>query len=221
MTKALGGASMNKIVTRKKRYESFKQRFWIKVKVGTVDECWEWQNGTVNGYGSLTRVKGERRKETIAHRICWDMYFGTPNNDLEVGHSCSNRRCVNPRHLYITTRTENMREVAQRDNGYVYPKPISIEKAEQIRREAIGLQIKYNVRGWITKLNENQLYEIYEVINGRSPEIKKLPVDEMMICGHSASYVASTGEGTNFCLMCAFLEDHNAIVKVRKALDQL
>ena len=41
---------------------------------------------------------------------------------------------------------------------------------------------------------------------------------EIMTCGHEKRYIASTGEGTHFCVMCAFLAEHRINEKIRKVL---
>ena len=64
-------------------------------------QCWIWQGGTNNaGYG-LIRVNEEEGMKTV-HRVVKDHY--QPHNSIitpEVQHSCGNKLCVNPLHLYV------------------------------------------------------------------------------------------------------------------------
>jgi hypothetical protein len=70
-----------------------------------VGDCWEWQ-GYVDklGYGRL----GKKR----AHRMSYEKHKGPIPAGLMVCHSCDNRKCINPEHLWIGTQTDNMRDMA-------------------------------------------------------------------------------------------------------------
>lgn len=73
--------------------------------------CWDWV-GTLarNGYGRI-KVFGRQR---IAHRYSYELHCGPIPDDLEIMHSCDNRRCINPGHMRLGTHAENMREAAER-----------------------------------------------------------------------------------------------------------
>ena len=95
------------------RGRPLEQRFWVKVK--KTPGCWEWTAATTsNGYGQFS-VDGRYRR---AHRVAWEMTNGPIPEGMELDHRCANKRCVNPAHLRVTTRSQNMqhRTINQRNN---------------------------------------------------------------------------------------------------------
>jgi hypothetical protein len=81
-----------------------------------VDECWPFM-GTKSAYGYGV-LHAERRKE-YAHRAAYRLSFGEIPNGLLVRHGCDNPVCVNPNHLSVGTKLDNVRDMVDRDrNNY-------------------------------------------------------------------------------------------------------
>ncbi len=87
-------------------------KFWTRVKIKGLLDCWVWQGHCLSfGYGQA-RFDGKRQ---VAHRIAWQITYGPIPQGLFVLHKCDNPPCVNPTHLYVGTHTDNMRDVRLRN----------------------------------------------------------------------------------------------------------
>ena len=80
------------------------ERFWAKVEKRGDDQCWDWKaSQNRNGYGFF-KADGE----VVAHRWSFVQARGPIPPGLTLDHLCRNRGCVNPAHLEIVTRGENV-----------------------------------------------------------------------------------------------------------------
>jgi hypothetical protein len=82
------------------------ERFWAKVDRRGDEECWPWTASlNSHGYGQINI----RQRPIHAHRVAYELAGGVIPDGLVIDHLCRNRACVNPAHMEIVTRGENVR----------------------------------------------------------------------------------------------------------------
>jgi hypothetical protein len=90
-------------------------RFNNKISYPENTDCWIWTGAkSSGGYGHF----GVHTKIVIASRISWELVNGPIPKDKWVLHTCDNRACVNPNHLFLGDRSDNAKDMFAKGRGF-------------------------------------------------------------------------------------------------------
>ena len=100
---------------RHTRRKSLEERIWSKASNRSLpDACWEWRGSRdKNGYGRVA----VNSKRFLVHRVTWELTYGKIPDGLCVLHNCptgDNPSCCNPKHLFLGTKADNMKDMVNK-----------------------------------------------------------------------------------------------------------
>ena len=111
--------SMKSLLNWKHRV-TLRERFEEKYIPVTESGCWLWV-----GAFKVEKIKFEygvivhKRKICLAHRIAYEIYKGPIPNGMSVLHRCDVTCCVNPDHLFLGTRADNVADMDRKKRRVV------------------------------------------------------------------------------------------------------
>ena len=145
-------------------------RFWSNVdKCGPVPThmphlgaCWLWKGKPdPRGYGAFVH----RGLWGFVHRISWRLATGEDPGTMCVLHHCDNPICVNPGHLFLGTRLDNVVDKVNKGRQAKGPEHAERTRLNAARGDRNGARTKPESRArgekhWAARLNAGQVLVI-------------------------------------------------------------
>lgn len=152
----------------------FHQSYQVK------EGCWIWAGKIMsNGYGSISCFKSQF-KTSWAHRVSYLIHNGEIAAGLEILHSCNQRNCVNPQHLSLGTRKENMAQASREGRLLHWKRPLGEKNvSSKLTEESAKLVTEYLTKGvpkyQVAKLLGISRITVYRVSKGLAWKHLNLP----------------------------------------------
>lgn len=111
-----------------------------RIDVDDATGCWNWTGAiSSNGYGHMQW----QNKTLSTHRLSYECFVGPIPDGKSVCHSCDNRKCLNPEHLWIGTHSDNMSDMVIKGRAAVGDRNIA-RRHPEIRRGSKNGRSKLN-----------------------------------------------------------------------------
>ncbi len=137
------------------------EKFWCSVDIKDIDECWNWKRGSTLGYGEFFFMGGHHDSRPLRSNIT--SYLFSKTNGIPVSpilHTCDNRGCCNPTHLYHGDKRQNSHDQFKRGTRDT----ISMHQVHCIR-ELCKAGAKQKTMTRLFRLNRGQCSRI---VNGKT-----------------------------------------------------
>lgn len=120
----------------------------LKNVIKTESGCWEWQGAFIDsGYG----VTQYHNKRYLVHRLLYTLMKEPISDGLLACHTCDNRKCCNPEHIFLGTHKDNSLDAINKNRLYGRGRKITDEQVLEV--------INYSNQGY----KQKEIAAIYNV----------------------------------------------------------
>jgi len=100
-----------------RKYRDIEERLLCNsILIGYGCDCWMWLgHKTKKGYGKLNVRLAGKHYRLYAHRVAYETFKGLLlATEEEIDHICENEWCINPEHMEVVSKPENLRRRHER-----------------------------------------------------------------------------------------------------------
>jgi len=118
------------------KHGTLRERFERHYIPEPMSGCWLWTGSlNQNGYGQMA-ASNWKESPLRAHVVSYKLFKGKIRRGFDVRHTCDLRCCVNPDHMLVGTRKQNMEDCDERGRiarGFRLPHTkLSVETVREI-----------------------------------------------------------------------------------------
>jgi hypothetical protein len=150
--------------------QKYIDRFWSRVDIsGGENACWEWQGGrTIEGYGGYNTPL-----TSGAHRHAYYFAYRELPGGLLVCHHCDNPPCCNPKHLFLGTHLDNMRDKARKNRRRVVREMTPERQTRKLYHDIIAQMPSTTIPHLVDKIGIEAALEIVRkiLLNNKSIQV--------------------------------------------------
>lgn len=140
-------------------------RLWEKISPEPTSGCWLWLGRIdTQGYGQMS----VSNRQTLVHRISWELKNGPVPAGLLVCHKCDVRTCVNPDHLFVGTVKDNALDMIKKGRARRYPKGDEHSQAKLSSADVYAIRATPGSLRKIAKQYGVHMHTILQIRTGKS-----------------------------------------------------
>jgi len=133
-----------------------KEEFFSNTMPEPNTGCWIWCRYIgKKGYGEAWDNVNKTTK--LAHRYSYEIHKGQIDKELYVCHTCDNKFCVNPDHLFLGTHQDNMDDMVVKKRSMIGGRN---NKAVLTECQIVEIRARFNLG-----MTRRQLRVVYNIGN--------------------------------------------------------